>query len=218
MCIIIFGNFFPPSYLITFALWVNTLEISLLTKHEFCLIFPHLWKLFRRIISKLFQLDVVYDKEGFVHFYQGPQFEPLPTHATFLIDLSPSMSDDKLQLAKQALTILMQSLNRSDFFNIVLFNRPSESLPVHWSPLETSSQENQTISVEPETVEAAVNFISGLAASNASIVNNDLNEALNHSCKLGQGLPDNVARRLVLLTDGAHVGTPDLRPAPVAGG
>ena len=58
----------------------------------------------------------------FVHYFAPDNLETLPKHVTFVIDVSGSMQGDKLKQTKDAMAMILESLNSIDSLNILSFS------------------------------------------------------------------------------------------------
>ena len=149
-------------------------------------------------------MDIVIEDDIFVHFYNGPQeaIEQISSHVVFLVDLSSTLIDEKLAMAKEALTILLKSLAPKDLFNIVVFNGQLGKEPQDWQCQEGLKFCNES------HLKAAIEFINQLTNEpiEGDVSSHDLSDVLDHAMTLGlkMSLPDNVISRVVLLTDGAE--------------
>jgi len=58
----------------------------------------------------------------FVHYFAPDDLPTLPKHVTFVIDVSGSMSGDKLKQTKDAMTMILENMNDIDSLNILKFS------------------------------------------------------------------------------------------------
>lgn len=86
---------------------------------------------------------------------------------TFVIDVSGSMTDGRLDKAKEALRFCINSLNKGDRFNIVRFSTEARTL---FEKVMPSSKEN---------IDQAIDFIQKLKPMGGTNIDDALNQALN---------------------------------------
>jgi uncharacterized protein YegL len=103
----------------------------------------------------------------------------------FVLDTSGSMSGEKMEQARRALSFCINSLNEGDTFNIVPF------------ATTVNTYKHEMLAVSPDALKAAVEFVAGLRATGGTDINGALAAALAMKPKEG-GRPFMV----VFLTDG----------------
>jgi Ca-activated chloride channel family protein len=127
------------------------------------------------------------DKDGyFLALVTPPEGteKVVPKAMTFVIDVSGSMSGEKIEQAKNSLLYCVHALQSHDIFNIVTFET------------SVSSFENTLISASQENKEKAWKYIRGLGPLGSTDLNGGLQQALSYQIPLGMPYV------VVLLTDG----------------
>ena len=56
-----------------------------------------------------------------MHFFSPADLPPLRKQVTFVLDVSGSMAGRKIEQLRQAMTTILDDLNKDDLFSIVLF-------------------------------------------------------------------------------------------------
>ncbi|CAG5117480.1 unnamed protein product [Candidula unifasciata] len=122
----------------------------------------------------------------FVHFF-APDIAPMPKDIVFILDVSGSMSGQKIQQLKDAMLAILGDLQREDRFHIITF-----SSSVHkW--------ESEFSSATPETIERARTFIRSIVADGGT----NINSALVTGALELKGIEDPTrAGMIFFLTDG----------------
>jgi len=62
------------------------------------------------------------DDGYFVHFFAPTDLKPLKTHVIFVLDVSGSMSGQKLPQVKEALGQILSEIDFEDFFTLIVFS------------------------------------------------------------------------------------------------
>ena len=109
---------------------------------------------------------------------------PLPRSLTFVIDVSSSMQQGKLQAVKGALIAALDRLEASDLFNIVVFTHRADSFAAAPVP------------ADPDNKKAAAAFINQQDALGVSNFEAGLGRAMQ------QAFPANRVNHVIFLTDG----------------
>ncbi|KAM3848235.1 inter-alpha-trypsin inhibitor heavy chain H3-like [Vipera latastei] len=133
----------------------------------------------------------------FVHFFAPKNLERLPKNVAFVIDISGSMSGQKIQQAREALTKIVEDLKEEDHFNIILFQS------------SVSIWKDNLIQATPQNVNQSKEFISQIRALGATDFNGGLLtgiEMLNKAHE-SKSVPERSASLVIMLSDGeANVG------------
>lgn len=125
-------------------------------------------------------------------FGENPSFKPIEKDITFVIDVSGSMTDGKLDKAKEALRFCIQNLNKGDCFNIIRFS--TEARPLF----------NDPQSANKENIGQAMTFIDNLKPIGGTNIDDALTQALQMQRK------GNRPYFIAFITDGKPtVGTTD---------
>lgn len=97
--------------------------------------------IFYRVNSEPEGGSIIVQNDYFAHFFAPPGLAPLRKNILFIIDISGSMSGDKIRQAKEAMLKILDDLrNRaSDTFNILIFDDKVETW--HASPTSTLGSE-----------------------------------------------------------------------------
>ncbi len=151
--------------------------------------------LYYSVSRKPFEISVLtYKKpknDGFFMLTISPgkqprDIKPVPKDIVFVIDVSGSMSGEKIEQAKEGLRFMLNHLNENDKFNIVAF---SDEIEVFRSRLVPASQSN---------LEGAMDFVEDLEAEGST----DINEALLTALRMLSGADRSRANYILFLTDG----------------
>ncbi|KAL7986010.1 hypothetical protein Chor_011176, partial [Crotalus horridus] len=138
----------------------------------------------------------------FVHFFAPKNLERLPKNVAFVIDVSGSMSGQKIRQAKEALTKIVEDLKEEDHFNIILFES------------SISTWKDNLIQATPENMNQSKEFISHIRASGGTNFNGGLLtgiEMLNNAHE-NKSVPERSASLVIMLSDGeANVGVSNPR-------
>ncbi|KAM3848236.1 inter-alpha-trypsin inhibitor heavy chain H3-like [Vipera latastei] len=133
----------------------------------------------------------------FVHFFAPKNLERLPKNVAFVIDVSGSMSGQKIQQAKEALTKIVEDLKEEDHFNIILFES------------SVSTWKDNLIQATPQNVNKSKEFISQIRDRGGTNFNDGLLtgiEMLNKAYE-SKSVPERSASLVIMLSDGeANVG------------
>ncbi|XP_051957376.1 inter-alpha-trypsin inhibitor heavy chain H3a [Xyrauchen texanus] len=128
----------------------------------------------------------------FVHFFAPANLPRVPKMVVFVIDVSGSMSGNKIVQTKEALLTILSDLPEDDFFAIVIF----ESRYSVWKPhLTKATQEN---------VQDAKQFVKGLKAGGST----ELHDAVIHAVEMldegkrNSAAQQNAVQMIILLSDG----------------
>ena len=130
------------------------------------------------------------NQEGFFFLNISPGFPETKTNEiiqkdiTFVLDVSGSMRDGKLEQAKKALNYCIENLNKGDRFEVIKFSTVAQSL---FGELRTNNQANRT---------EAAGFISKLTP----IGGTNIQQALTIACT--QKSTPNRPYMIVFITDG----------------
>ncbi|MFC2088175.1 VIT domain-containing protein [Calditrichota bacterium] len=130
------------------------------------------------------------DRDGYFMLLASPSYDIedekyIPKDIIFVIDVSGSMSGEKIQQAKEALRFCVNTLKPADNFEIISF---STSL---------NNFQNQLKNAGKDEIENAKYFIDNLNASGGTNINEALKKALRLKTK-----NDNRPTSIVFLTDG----------------
>lgn len=90
------------------------------------------------------------------------QGDPLPRSLTFVIDISSSMQQGKLQAVKGALAAAIDGLNPADLFNIVVFTHRADSFAAAPVPADPANKKAATAFVNQQDALGVSNFEAGL--------------------------------------------------------
>uniref|UniRef100_A0A8C6VFG6 Inter-alpha-trypsin inhibitor heavy chain H3 n=1 Tax=Naja naja TaxID=35670 RepID=A0A8C6VFG6_NAJNA len=138
----------------------------------------------------------------FVHFFAPKILERLPKNVAFVIDVSGSMSGQKIRQAKEALTKIVEDLKEEDHFNIILFQS------------SVSTWKDNLIQATPENVNQSKEFIQQINAWGGTNYNDGLLtgiEMLNKAYE-SKSVPERSASLVIMLSDGeANVGVSNPR-------
>lgn len=114
----------------------------------------------------------------------------LPRDLTFVVDVSGSMRGQKMEQAKAAGRVILESLDRNDRFRVIDF-----STDVH-------SFRDEFVSATPENVRAARRYIDALRAEGSTNISGALEEALDVDATPGPSGRQERMSLVVFVTDG----------------
>ena len=137
----------------------------------------------------------------FVHFFAPDSLPTLPKHVVFVIDISGSMSGEKLKQTKDAMVTILDDLNDNDHFNILYFSDEVD----HWSPETEGSNSLLTFKGTKELKEAALKFVLSLEVAGGTNIHDAMLEALKrvNQVKASEvSIPSNAKPLIIFLTDG----------------
>ena len=112
------------------------------------------------------------------------QGEPLPRSLTFVIDISSSMQQGKLQAVKGALIAAIDRLDAADLFNIVVFTHRADSFAAAPVPADPANKKAATAFINQQDALGVSNFEAGLGRA------------------MQQAFPANRVNHVIFLTDG----------------
>uniref|UniRef100_A0A8C6VEJ2 Inter-alpha-trypsin inhibitor heavy chain H3 n=1 Tax=Naja naja TaxID=35670 RepID=A0A8C6VEJ2_NAJNA len=157
----------------------------------------------------------------FVHFFAPKILERLPKNVAFVIDVSGSMSGQKIRQAKEALTKIVEDLKEEDHFNIILFQS------------SVSTWKDNLIQATPENVNQSKEFIQQINAGGDlnlhfhmlkklkpyfHVLGTNYNDGLLTGIEMlnkayeSQSVPERSASLVIMLSDGeANVGVSNPR-------
>eukprot|EP00090_Calanus_glacialis_P003392 TRINITY_DN12511_c0_g1_i1.p1 TRINITY_DN12511_c0_g1~~TRINITY_DN12511_c0_g1_i1.p1 ORF type:complete len:876 (+),score=214.06 TRINITY_DN12511_c0_g1_i1:35-2662(+) len=141
----------------------------------------------------------------FVHYFVPENLETLPKHVVFVLDVSGSMSGEKIGQLKDSMFTVLDDMTETDYFNIITF---SDGVS-HWNPLDSKSEEfvqkaQRVIQATNENKNLAIKHILELQAGGGT----NMNDAMLEGVKLtefalqNEKLPQNVKSMIIFLTDG----------------
>ncbi|MYA23420.1 MAG: VWA domain-containing protein, partial [Gemmatimonadetes bacterium] len=123
------------------------------------------------------------------------QGDPLPRSLTFVIDISSSMQQGKLQAVKGALTTAIDALDAADLFNIVVFTHRADSFAAAPVPADAANKKPATAFINQQDALGVSNFEAGLGRA------------------MQQAFPANRVNHVIFLTDGLPtLGEVELEP------
>ena len=112
------------------------------------------------------------------------QGDPLPRSLTFVIDISSSMQQGKLQAVKGALAAAIDALDAADLFNIVVFTHRADSFAAAPVPADPDNKKAATAFINQQDALGVSNFEAGLGRA------------------MQQAFPANRVNHVIFLTDG----------------
>ena len=123
------------------------------------------------------------------------QGDPLPRSLTFVIDISSSMQQGKLQAVKGALAAAIDALDAADLFNIVVFTHRADSFAAAPVPADPDNKKAATAFINQQDALGVSNFEAGLGRA------------------MQQAFPANRVNHVIFLTDGLPtLGEVELEP------
>lgn len=123
------------------------------------------------------------------------QGDPLPQSLTFVIDVSSSMQQGKLQAVKGALAAAIDELDTTDLFNIVVFSHRADSFAAAPVPADPANKKAATAFINQQDALGVSNFEAGLGRA------------------MQQAFPASRVNHVIFLTDGLPtLGEVELEP------
>ena len=123
------------------------------------------------------------------------QGDPLPQSLTFVIDISSSMQQGKLQAVKGALAAAIDELDATDLFNIVVFSHRADSFAAAPVPADPANKKAATAFINQQDALGVSNFEAGLGRA------------------MQQAFPASRVNHVIFLTDGLPtLGEVELEP------
>lgn len=133
----------------------------------------------------------------FAHFFSPERLPRMTSHTVFLLDVSLSMYNGKLDSMKEAMQTILRSMQPKDTYEILAFS--SEVVSVG------------TFSGEEEEVKRAIRRVRRLVSLGYSNLNSALLQALK-AAKVGGA--ENVVKQVVVFSDG-HATSGEVNPAAI---
>ncbi|XP_042863431.1 inter-alpha-trypsin inhibitor heavy chain H3-like isoform X1 [Penaeus japonicus] len=121
----------------------------------------------------------------FVHYFSPDGLPKMPVHTVFVLDISGSMSGNKINQLKRAMVTILRDLRPEDTFELVTFSSNVENIGFF------TGSERQ--------IDKAVKKVNKLAATGSTNLNDAYKHAINQLDQLDR---NNTARQVVFLTDG----------------
>uniref|UniRef100_A0A4X2L513 Inter-alpha-trypsin inhibitor heavy chain H3 n=1 Tax=Vombatus ursinus TaxID=29139 RepID=A0A4X2L513_VOMUR len=133
----------------------------------------------------------------FVHFFAPENLPVVPKNVVFVIDVSGSMSGQKMTQTKQALLHILNDVREDDFLNFILFSS------------DVTSWKENMVPATPENLKLAREFVHNIQDRGATNINDALLkgiEMINKAREMGI-VPERSTSIIIMLTDGeANVG------------
>ncbi|XP_062401903.1 inter-alpha-trypsin inhibitor heavy chain H3-like [Sardina pilchardus] len=128
----------------------------------------------------------------FVHYFAPADLPRVPKNVMFVIDISGSMSGQKMEQTRKALLTILNELHEDDYFGLVLFDDNIEP----WRPSLTKATEGN--------VTAAKEFVKTIEDRGTTNINDAVLKAVEMLIRDTQQnlLPENSVSMVILLTDG----------------
>ncbi|KAH9488504.1 Inter-alpha-trypsin inhibitor heavy chain H3 [Bulinus truncatus] len=130
--------------------------------------------------------DIVVVDGYFIHFFAA-DVPLIPKDIVFVLDVSGSMKDNKINQLKNAMKIILNDLQKEDRFNILFF-----SSEIWW-------WKDELVMVESETIKMALEYVESLNVAGATDINKAFLEAINDLNKHSRS--DHIGM-IFFLTDG----------------
>ncbi|XP_061075714.1 inter-alpha-trypsin inhibitor heavy chain H3-like isoform X1 [Conger conger] len=128
----------------------------------------------------------------FVHFFAPTDLPHMPKNVVFVIDLSISMSGNKMRQTREALLTILDDLSEEDYFGIVLFATFTERM------------KPSLIKATKENVEEAKEYVRKIDIRGYTNINDGVQDAVKMLLedKANNKLPERSMSMVILLTDG----------------
>lgn len=133
----------------------------------------------------------------FAHFFSPERLPKMTTHSVFLLDVSLSMYNGKLDSMKEAMQTILRDMQPEDTYEILAFS--SEVVSVG------------TFSGEAEEVKRAIRRVRRLVSLGYSNLNSALLQALK---AVKAGGAENVVKQMIVFSDG-HATSGEVNPAAI---
>lgn len=134
--------------------------------------------------------DIVLWNGYFVHFFSPSGLTPLPKDIVFVLDDSTSMTGNKLKQMKEAMYMILESLNKNDRFNFIQFSH------------KITPRKTGFVRATSSNIEAAKEYVRNIfIAKGATNINDAIIDGLKMFDKLSYK-PEARSSILFFLTDG----------------
>ncbi len=150
----------------------------------------------------------------FVHYFAPDELETLPKYVVFVLDVSGSMTGEKLQQTKDAMVTIIDDLGENDLFTIYTFQSSFTKYSGSTEPNFPSGLFRATA----EQKKKALKYVLALNAGGGTNINSAVLEGLNFSQEVRQSelLPSNTRPIMILMTDGQGSTSTEAMKANVA--
>ncbi|XP_036594579.1 inter-alpha-trypsin inhibitor heavy chain H3 [Trichosurus vulpecula] len=128
----------------------------------------------------------------FVHFFAPQNLPVVPKNVVFVIDVSGSMSGQKMAQTKEALLHILNDVREDDFLNFILFSS------------DVSTWKENMVPATPENLRMAREFVRNFRVTGATNINDALLkgiEMINKARETGI-VPERSTSIIIMLTDG----------------
>jgi len=135
----------------------------------------------------------------FVHYFVPENLQPLSKHVIFVLDISGSMSGEKISQLKDAMFTILDDMTPKDYFDIIQFSSTCK----RWYP-EHHEDTSLAIQATGDNRKEAILYTNGLYAGGGTNINEALLEGLEaaNEAKRSEYLPQELQSIIVFLSDG----------------
>jgi uncharacterized protein YegL len=155
----------------------------------------------------------------FVHFFSPDKLETLPKHVIFILDVSGSMSGEKLQQTKDAMVTIFDELTEKDYFTVFTFssgvtewvqgqeiNDDSKYNIQYDEPQSEESQKSHPYQGTKELKREALKYVLGLNAGGGTNINSAVLAGVRFAMMAAKAESyssrHNTKPMIILMTDG----------------
>merc|ERR1711874_346339 len=149
----------------------------------------------------------------FVHYFVPENLQTLPKHVVYVLDVSGSMTGQKLEQMKDAMFTVLDDMKDTDFFNIITFSSQVSQWKKETETDISSELTKDSFSAEPatesypataESKNLAISSVLDLESGGSTNIDDALKQALQvgQDAKKKENIPRDVPTMIVFLTDG----------------
>nr|KAF6335283.1 inter-alpha-trypsin inhibitor heavy chain 3 [Pipistrellus kuhlii] len=128
----------------------------------------------------------------FVHFFAPQGLPVVPKNVVFVIDVSGSMSGQKIKQTKDALLKILEDIKEEDYLNFILFSH------------DVTTWKDTLVQATPENIQEAREFVKNIALRGYTNINDGLMIAINmlNKAREEHTVPERSTSTVIMLTDG----------------
>merc|ERR1712062_853882 len=135
----------------------------------------------------------------FVHYFAPDNLPTIPKHVTFVIDVSGSMSGDKLTQTKDAMTMILENMNDIDSLNILTF-----SDEVYYFEADGAAEDKLSWAIDKNGILEPMQYCLNMKTIGGTNINDAVLAALDtaRQVKQREEISSRTQQMIIFLTDG----------------
>merc|ERR1719222_770709 len=135
----------------------------------------------------------------FVHYFAPDNLPTIPKHVTFVIDVSGSMSGDKLTQTKDAMTMILENMNDIDSLNILTF-----SDEVYYFEADGAAEDKLSWAIDKNGILEPMQYCLNMKTIGGTNINDAMLAALDtaRQVKQREEISSRTQQMIIFLTDG----------------